>query len=192
VLPYYNTWGDERIAVQHCFFFWCSTGPDTSYGDVVLQPDTDVPTQDTAGAARGSSRPDTPAKGWQWNELYRVMWDPQADPYQIGALTQLVNAPQQHSNITKHQSEIPVTDCQTGRDRAWILRKRVTLPGPMTVMRRLDHRAPEPVRAMTPADVDFRTWPLHSADGAPPISVRQKKIAACAGTCGNGSLRMHR
>jgi len=62
VLPYYNTWGDERIAVQHCFFFWCSTGPDTSYGDVVLQPDTDVPTQDTAGAARGSSRPDTPAK----------------------------------------------------------------------------------------------------------------------------------
>ena len=49
MLPYYNTWGDERIAVQHCFFFWCSTGPDTSYGDVVLQPGTDIPTQETAG-----------------------------------------------------------------------------------------------------------------------------------------------
>ena len=115
VLPYYNTWGDERIAVQHCFFFWCSTGPDTSYGDVVLQPGTDVPTQDTAGGGERFLPTGYTGQSWQWNELYRVMWDPQADPYQIGALTQLVNAPQQHSNITKHQSEIPVTDCQTGQ-----------------------------------------------------------------------------
>ena len=124
VLPYYNTWGDERIAVQHCFFFWCSTGPDTSYGDVVLQPGTDVPTQDTAGGGERFLPTGYTGQSWQWNAAE--------------------DSPEPRVLVSRH---VPIV--KAGRDRAWILRKRVTLPGPMTVMRRLDHRAPEPVRAMT-------------------------------------------
>jgi hypothetical protein len=116
-VPYYNTWGDERISVQHCFlpFHHGCVEVDTSvWGDVVLLPGTDVPTQDTLlGGERFLPKGYT-ANSWQWNELNRVRWNPLTDPFQLIALAKIVAAPQQHSNVPNAQSKIAVKDCQTG------------------------------------------------------------------------------
>lgn len=114
-VPYYNTWGDERIQPVHCFLVWCYHGPDESIGDVVLMPGTDRPTQDQSdGGERFAPRGYT-SQSWQWNELKRIEWFPDLDQFQITALTEAIKAPQQHSNITGRQSEISVVDCQTGQ-----------------------------------------------------------------------------
>ena len=116
-IPYYNTWGDERISIQHCylpFHHGCVDVDAAHWGDVVLLPGTDVPTQDTLlGGERFLPKGYT-ARSWQWNELNRINWNPLTDPLQFKALSAIVSAPQQHSNITHEQSKVTVKDCQTG------------------------------------------------------------------------------
>jgi pimeloyl-ACP methyl ester carboxylesterase len=116
-IPYYNTWGDERVSIQHCYlpFHHACVDIDTAnWGDVVLLPGTDSPTQNTLlGGERFLPKGYT-GQSWQWDELNRVNWNPLTDPLEIGALASIVSAPQQHSNIPHEQSQITVKDCQTG------------------------------------------------------------------------------
>lgn len=113
-IPYYNTWGDERAATRHCFFSWCLTGPNSNFGDVVLQPGTDAPTQNQWLGGERFAPTGYTASSWQWDERNQMYWDPISDPLEIGLAQNLFNAPQQHSNITSQQSNIQVADCKDG------------------------------------------------------------------------------
>ena len=116
-IPYYNTFGDERVIVQHCYLPFhrgCINADFQNWGDVVLDRGTDSPTQTTTfGGARFLPTGYT-AHSWQWGELYQVNWNPLADPQEVGALTAIVTAPEQHVNVVTQQNKVTVRDCRTG------------------------------------------------------------------------------
>jgi hypothetical protein len=117
-IPMYNTWGDERVTVQHCLlpFGWACVSSDIqSWGDVVLKPGTDNPTQ-TPGMGGEKFLPGgRSATRWEWAETDRIYWDPLSDPTMITALLGLYNAPEQHMNYPSTEGQLTVADCQTGK-----------------------------------------------------------------------------
>lgn len=115
-VPYYNTWGDEHLVQKHCVFFGhlCQTYDPGSWGDVVLKPGTDGPTENTTlGGERFAPRGYTDSS-WQWREPFYVTVDPFSPLSEVGGVKALLGAPQQHSNIPNKQADVPITDCRTG------------------------------------------------------------------------------
>jgi hypothetical protein len=116
-LPYYNTWGDERIVIHHCYLPFghgCINTDVAHWGDMVLLPGSDNPTQTPLGGGERFLPNGFATNRWEWAEPYQVNWNPLTDPIQIGALSSLVGAPQQHTNYPNKQDSVTVADCRNG------------------------------------------------------------------------------
>lgn len=115
-IPYYNTWGDEHLVQKHCLFLGhlCTTYDPGSWGDIVLKPGTDGPTENTVfGGERFAPRGYT-VNSWQWRERFDVTIDP-FNPFSVtGGIRALIDAPQQHANIPNEQGDVSVIDCRDG------------------------------------------------------------------------------
>lgn len=122
-VPYYNTWGDERLAVKHCFVFGyaCVSSDLLQLGDVVLQPGTDKPTQTPILGGERFLPNGYTQDSWQWDELNRIDWDPlhaAGGIYDAAVAAEIWNQPQQHTNYPNQQNAVQVPDCQTGIDES--------------------------------------------------------------------------
>jgi hypothetical protein len=117
-IPMYNTWGDERVTVQHCLlpFGWACVSADIqNWGDVVLMPGTDNPTQTPAMGGEKFLPGGPSATWWEWAETDRIYWDPLNDPFMLSAFAGLLAAPEQHMNYPSTEGQLTVADCQTGQ-----------------------------------------------------------------------------
>jgi hypothetical protein len=118
-IPFYSTWGDESVAVQHCFLpggRGCVGSVVADLGDLVLLPGTDIPTQTplTGGERflpRGYSNTD-----WEWEESDQINWDPLISPsFETGATAvSLLASPEMHTNYPSDQGSIKIKDCASG------------------------------------------------------------------------------
>ena len=117
-IPTYNTWGDERITVRHCFLPFgngCVSSDTTKMGDVVLLPGNDSPTSTPAtGGERFLPGGKLTTQHWQWAETDRIGWDPLNDPLAVGAISDLLTAPEMHANYPASAGKLTIKDCRTG------------------------------------------------------------------------------
>jgi hypothetical protein len=115
-IPMYNTWGDERVTVHHCVLLsWgCVNSDIQNWGDMVLKPGTDNPTQTPIMGGEKFLPGGPSATRWEWAETHRIYWDPTIDPTEITALLGVFNAPEQHMNYPYTEDKLTVADCQTG------------------------------------------------------------------------------
>lgn len=115
-IPYYNTWGDEHLVQKHCLFLGhlCTTYDPGSWGDIVLKPGTDGPTENTVTGGERFAPHGYTGSSWQWRERFEVSVDPFSPFSQIDGIMALLGAPQQHSNIPNQQADVPVIDCRGG------------------------------------------------------------------------------
>lgn len=117
-IPMYNTWGDERVAVKHCViaFTWACVSADIqNWGDMVLMPGTDNPTQTPVMGGEKFLPGGRSATRWEWAETDRIYWDPTIDPSMTSALLGVYNAPEQHTNYPSTEGQLTVADCKTGK-----------------------------------------------------------------------------
>ncbi len=113
----YNTWGDERVTVHHCVlpFSWSCVNSDIqNWGDVVLKPGTDNPTQTPIMGGEKFLPGGRSATRWEWAETNRISWDPTDDPFMITAFASLLAAPEQHMRYPSTEGDLWVADCKTG------------------------------------------------------------------------------
>jgi hypothetical protein len=118
-VPTYNTWGDERIAIGHCFVLWtwgCVSTDAQTWGDVVLKPGTDTPTDTPLGGGERFLPGGYSPTHWQWAETNRIVWDPTTDPLEISGYKNLLSAPEMHMNYPTSEDQLTVKDCAAGGD----------------------------------------------------------------------------
>lgn len=115
-VPSFNVFGDLHVILKTSVPFVGDVSADlASIGDVALMPGTDdphdVPPQGGARFLDGSLG----AQNWQWPMTGQLSWEPFADPFFTGFISQATSSPIYHGNFGAQMSAINVPDCQSGR-----------------------------------------------------------------------------